>query len=174
MTPPDPAQSGKRLPGGLTIAWLDHDGRPGKVKLNPNEGIRPVVCIPRQRLSTERARGLLPKDVPHSDAAANAGRAALLVAALTQRPDPRLLLAATEDRLHQNYRAPAMPQTADLVKLLRAKGLPAVVSGAGPTVLVFATANTQDLIAPEVGNDWLIQPLNVDPVGSYVQFPETR
>ncbi|MEV5408299.1 homoserine kinase [Thermopolyspora sp. NPDC052614] len=162
------------LSGGLTIAWLDHDGRPGKVRLNPHEGIRPVVCIPRQRLSTEHARGLLPKDVPHSDAAANAGRAALLVAALTQRPDPRLLLAATEDRLHQNYRAPAMPQTMDLVKLLRAKGLPAVVSGAGPTVLVFATANTQDLIAPEVGNDWLIQPLNVDPVGSFVQFPETR
>jgi homoserine kinase len=162
------------LSGGLTIAWLDHEGRPSKLKLSPHEGIRPVVCIPRQRLSTERARGLLPKDVRHSDAAANAGRAALLVAALTRRPDSRLLLAATEDRLHQDYRAPAMPQTADLVKRLRAKGVPAVVSGAGPTVLAFATADTQDLIAPEVGNDWLIQPLSVDPDGSCVQFPETR
>lgn len=162
------------LAGGLTIAWLDNDGRPGMVKLSLHEGIRPMVCIPRERLSTGRARGLLPEDVPHSDAAANAGRAALLVAALTQQPDPRLLLAATEDRLHQNYRASAMPQTVELVKLLRAKGVPAVVSGAGPTVLAFATAETQDLIAPEVGNEWLIQPLSVDPIGSYVQFPETR
>lgn len=162
------------LAGGFTIAWLDQFARPSMVKLNPHESIRPVVCVPRERLSTERARGLLPKDVPHADAAANAGRAALLVAALTQQPDPRLLLAATEDRLHQNYRAPAMPQTADLVKVLRAKGVPAVVSGAGPTVLAFATPDTQDLIAPEVGNDWLIQPLSVDPVGSFVQFPETR
>nr|PZN46575.1 MAG: homoserine kinase [Actinomycetota bacterium] len=162
------------LAGGLTIAWLDQCGRPSMVKLNPHEDIRPVVCVPRQRLSTERARGLLPKVVPHADAAANAARAALLVAALTGRPDSRLLLAATEDRLHQDYRAPAMPQTAQLVKTLRAKGVPAVVSGAGPTVLAFTTPDTQDLIAPEVGNDWLIQPLSVDPVGSFVQFPETR
>jgi Homoserine kinase len=162
------------LAGGLTIAWLDHSGRPSMVKLNPHSGIRPVVCIPGERLSTERARGLLPKDVPHADAAANAGRAALLVAALTQHPDPRLLLAATEDRLHQDYRAPAMPRTANLVKTLRAKGVPAVVSGAGPTVLALATPDTQDLIAREVGNDWLIQPLSVDPAGSFVQFPETR
>lgn len=162
------------LAGGLTIAWLDHSGRPSMVKLNPHSGIRPVVCIPRERLSTERARGLLPKDVPHADAAANAGRAALLVAALTRQPDPRLLLAATEDRLHQDYRAPAMPRTANLVKTLRAKGVPAVVSGAGPTVLALTTPDTQDLIAHEVGNDWLIQPLSVDPAGSFVQFPETR
>jgi homoserine kinase len=112
--------------------------------------------------------------VPHADAAANAGRAALLVAALTRQPDPRLLLAATEDRLHQDYRAPAMPRTANLVKTLRAKGVPAVVSGAGPTVLALTTPDTQDLIAHEVGNDWLIQPLSVDPAGSFVQFPETR
>ncbi len=133
-----------------------------------------MVVIPDFRLSTEEARGLLPKDVPHSDAAANAGRAALLVAALTQRPEPDLLLAATEDRLHQRYRAPAMPRTAELVRRLREAGVPAVVSGAGPTVLALTTRDTKDLIAPEVGNDWHIQPMNVDPLGAYVRFPETR
>jgi homoserine kinase len=162
------------LSGGLTIAWTELSGTPRKLKLSPHGGVRPVVCVPRTRLSTEEARGLLPKDVPHADAAANAGRAALLIAALTQRPESGLLLAATEDRLHQTYRAPAMPATADLVKRLRVAGVPAVVSGAGPTVLAFGTADTHDLIASEVGSDWHIQPLDVDQSGASVQFPETR
>ncbi|WP_043616320.1 homoserine kinase [Nonomuraea candida] len=162
------------LAGGLTVSWSDHDGAPHMVKLAPDQRIRPVALIPQARLSTEAARGLLPKDVPHKDASFNAGRAALLIAALTQRPERGLLLAATEDRLHQHYRAPAMRQSANLVERLRAVGVPAVVSGAGPTVLAFSTPDTQDLIAPEVGNDWHIQQMDVDPVGANVQFPETR
>ncbi|GII82947.1 homoserine kinase [Sphaerisporangium siamense] len=162
------------LSGGLTIAWTELSGRPRKLELSPHGGVRPVVFVPRTRLSTETARGLLPKDVPHADAAANAGRAALLIAALTQCPRSEVLLAATEDRLHQAYRAPAMPGTADLVQRLRVAGVPAVVSGAGPTVLVFGTPDTHDLIASEVGNDWHIQPLDVDRSGAAVQFPETR
>ncbi|MFI6632665.1 homoserine kinase [Nonomuraea fuscirosea] len=162
------------LAGGLTVAWFDHAGVARMVKLAADQRVRPVVVVPSTRLSTEAARGLLPKDVPHEDASFNAGRAALLIAALTQRPEPELLLAATEDRLHQHYRAPAMRQSADLVERLRAVGVPAVVSGAGPTVLAFSTSDTQDLIAPEVGNDWHIQQMDVDPVGADVQFPETR
>ncbi|MEV4107274.1 homoserine kinase [Nonomuraea sp. NPDC049695] len=162
------------LAGGLTVAWSDHTGTPHMVKLIPDERIRPVAVVPSTRLATETARGLLPKDVPHKDASFNAGRAALLIAALTQRPEPGLLLAATEDRLHQHYRAPAMQDTADLVERLRAVGVPAIVSGAGPTVLAFSTSDTQDLIAPEVGNDWHIQQMDVDPIGADVQFPETR
>ncbi|WP_433438621.1 homoserine kinase [Nonomuraea sp. CA-141351] len=162
------------LAGGLTVAWSDHTGAPHMVKLVPDERIRPVVAVPSTRLATETARGLLPKDVPHKDASFNAGRAALLIAALTQCPEPGLLLAATEDRLHQNYRAPAMRDTANLVERLRAVGVAAVVSGAGPTVLAFSTSDTQDLIAPEVGNDWHIQLMDVDPFGANVQVPETR
>ncbi|MGP3933453.1 homoserine kinase [Nonomuraea sp. KM88] len=162
------------LAGGLTVAWCDHTGVPRMVKLTPDERIRPVVVVPSTRLSTEAARGLLPKDVPHKDASFNAGRAALLIAALTRRPEREVLLAATEDRLHQPYRAPAMPESADLVERLRAVGVPAVVSGAGPAVLAFLTSDSQDLIAPEVGNDWHIQQMDVDPVGANVQFPETR
>lgn len=162
------------LAGGLTVAWTDQCGVPHRVKLEPDAKIRPVALIPAFRLSTETARGLLPKDVPHKDASFNAGRAALLIAALTQRPDRELLLAATEDRLHQDYRAPAMRQTADLVERLRAVGVPAVVSGAGPTILAFSTPDSQDLIAPEVGTDWHIQLMDVDPDGASVQFPETR
>lgn len=126
------------LLGGLTIAWLDatRGGSASAVRLDCDARIRPVVFVPPFEASTEQARGLLPATVPHRDAAANAGRAALLVAALTSAPDD--LLAATADLLHQQYRAPAMPVSAELVGALRADGLAAVISGAGPTVLVLA------------------------------------
>ncbi|GLV51803.1 homoserine kinase [Thermobispora bispora] len=162
------------LSGGLTIAWTDRDGTVRRVRLDPHPDVRPVVLIPAFRLATAEARRLLPASVPHADAAANAGRTALLIAALTQRPEADLLLAATEDRLHQDYRAPAMPRTAELVRRLRAAGVAAVVSGAGPTVLAFTTPETKDSIASEVGNDWHIQSVNVDQTGADVLSPETR
>ena len=84
-------------------------------------------------MPTTAARRVLPQTVPHADAAANAGRAALLVAALTRAPD--LLFDATQDLLHEPYRAPLMPATADLMSRLRGAGIAAVLSGAGPSVL---------------------------------------
>ena len=95
---------------------------------------RRVVFVPTSTLSTKLARTLQPASVPHADAAFNVSRSALLVAALIQSPE--LLLAATEDRLHQTYRASAMPETDALIGLLRQHGLAAVVSGAGPRLLV--------------------------------------
>ncbi|WP_240687262.1 homoserine kinase [Amycolatopsis suaedae] len=122
--------------GGFVIAWAD-GGRFAAQRLDPHPAIRPVVAVPTMRSSTEATRGLLPETVPHADAAHNAGRAALAVLALTQRPD--LLLAATEDRLHQEYRAPAYPASTRLVTALRSQGVAAAVSGAGPTVLALTT-----------------------------------
>ena len=123
------------LGGGLTIAWTA-DGEPRMVRLEPDASIRPVICVGPAPVRTDVARRLLPDLVPHRDAAANAGRSALLVAALTQLPaEPGTLLAATRDWLHQDYRAGAMPETAALLGRLRAAGIAAVVSGAGPSVL---------------------------------------
>jgi homoserine kinase len=154
------------LAGGLTVAWMRSDG-PRLLRLELDAQV--VAFIPEQRLATERARGLLPATVPHKDAAANAGRAALLIAALTQGLNSDVLLDATQDRLHQEYRAPAMPESAALVARLRRKGVPAVISGAGPTVLAFTTAYLTDSIGLDVGNGWHIRPLNVDPHGACVQ-----
>ena len=103
------------LVGGLTIAWTA-DGQPRMVRLEPRSCIRPVMCVAPAPVRTEVARRLLPEMVPHRDAAANAGRSALLVAVLTQpcaEPPPTAdtLLAATQDWLHQPYRAAAMPET---------------------------------------------------------------
>ena len=123
------------LLGGLTVAWQDASGARA-VRMDCDARVRPVVLIPPFEASTAQARTLLPTTIAHVDAAFTAGRAALLVSALTRAPEH--LFAATEDRLHQPYRAPAMPDSARLIDELRAAGLPAVVSGAGPTVLVLA------------------------------------
>ncbi|RKS76746.1 homoserine kinase [Actinomadura pelletieri DSM 43383] len=159
------------LAGGLTVAWTTPDG-PRLVRLE-SQVTQVTAYVPEQRLATERARGLLPETVPHGDAAANAGRAALLVAALTGGLGADVLLDATEDRLHQNYRAPAMPDSAELVGRLRAAGVPAVISGAGPTVLAFTSASQVDSIAPEVGNGWLKHPLDVATRGARVVTGES-
>lgn len=121
------------LLGGLTIAWTEGFAAEA---LRLEVAVPLTLFVPDSPVSTEAARGLLPDAVTHADAAANAGRAALLVAALTQAPER--LAAATEDLLHQQYRAPAMPGSYQLVRSLRVDGVPAVISGAGPTVLAFA------------------------------------
>ena len=122
--------------GGATIAWTkENSGYGVSIKVDPR--IKALVFIPEAHLSTSKARKLLPETIPHQDAVLNASRAALLVHAIQSRPD--LLLEATEDLLHQNYRAEAMPKSMALVTKLRAAGVPAMISGAGPSVLVLHT-----------------------------------
>lgn len=146
--------------GGFTIAW----GGGSAVRLDPHPALSVVAYVPPAALSTEMARGLLPENVPHADAAANAGRAALLATAVTTRPD--LLPVATEDRLHQSYRASAMPDSAALLQRLRDGGVPAVISGAGPTVLAFVSDQlTGSQAAPD---GWIRLQLPIDPVGVQV------
>lgn len=122
------------LYGGLVIAW-NEGGSFRAVRLEPHASLRPVALVPEAESATHTTRGLLPERVPHADAAFAAGRAALAVHALTG--DPALLVDATGDRLHQDYREPAWPDTVALVRKLRAAGVAAAVSGAGPTVLAF-------------------------------------
>ncbi|TCO44582.1 homoserine kinase [Kribbella antiqua] len=153
--------------GGFTIAWTDA-GSGRAVRLQPGEALVGVAYVPDNRVLTKEARGLLPNVVPHADAAANAGRAALLVAALSGRPE--LLMTATEDRLHQEYREPAMPESLALVHKLRGSGLPAVVSGAGPTVLVLGSPVNQ---APPPPDGWTRYDLGIDPVGVQVWSMES-
>ena len=133
--------------GGLTIAWTSNDG-PRHKKLMVHRGVSPLVAVPETTMSTKLARSLQPASVPHEDAIFNVSRSALLVAALVQSPE--LLLAATEDRLHQNYRASAMVESDRLIQVLRGEGLAAVVSGAGPSVLVLASDPAQRLVAAEL------------------------
>jgi homoserine kinase len=156
--------------GGLTIAWMTGEG-PQYKKLMVHRGVSPLVVVPQTTMSTELARTLQPTSVPHSDAIFNVSRSALLIAALIQSPE--LLLVATEDRLHQGYRAAAMPETDALLQLLRENGLPAVVSGAGPSILVLCSDPAQrlvaaDLVATTTHNAWESLLLAVDFKGATV------
>lgn len=127
------------LLGGLSIAWTEEPhSSAARVAV---QGVRPVVFIPDEQSATSAARAALPAAVPHADAAFNASRAALLVVALTGRPD--LLWTATQDRLHQDYRAAGMPASAALVAVLRDAGIAAVISGAGSSVLALTSSANQ-------------------------------
>ena len=120
------------LYGGLALAWSQPGPTYHAVRLEPHATLRPVLLIPDTRSATKLTRGLLPATVSHADAAFAAGRCALAVHALTT--SPALLLTATEDRLHQDYREQAWPDTMRLVRELRENGVAATVSGAGPAV----------------------------------------
>jgi homoserine kinase len=154
------------LLGGATVAWCDPDGAAHALRVDVHPSLAPVAFVPGSSSSTKVARRLLPDLVPHADAALNASRAALLVEALRTRPD--LLLAATEDRLHQSYRAAAMPRTAALIGELRAAGIPAVMSGAGPAVLALTTADGRERALRYARRGWSALPLDVDRTGSTV------
>ncbi|TCP54804.1 homoserine kinase [Tamaricihabitans halophyticus] len=130
------------LYGGLVLVWRSEHGFHAS-RAEPHGLLRPVVAIPEVRSATAATRGLLPETVPHADAAFAAGRAALVVHAVTTRPE--LLLAATDDRLHQGYRRPAWPASMALIEALRERGVAAAISGAGPTVLALTT----DGVLPE-------------------------
>lgn len=122
--------------GGAVVSWTESDPssqRYGAVPINIHADIRLFIAIPQSRSSTAVTRVLLPAHVTHEAARFNLSRAALLVVALTQRPD--LLMVATEDALHQPQRATALPASAEYLGLLRRHGVPAVLSGAGPAVL---------------------------------------
>lgn len=146
------------LAGGFTMAWQEagttlHEAGTTSgpalltrsLHLDVNKSIAAVVFIPETKSSTAKSRKLLPDTIPFEAAAANAARAALLSQALTRRPD--LLLVATEDGLHQSYRASAMSRSAALMTRLREAGIAAVISGAGPSVLALTTTANADAVA---------------------------
>jgi homoserine kinase len=135
--------------GGFVISGNETGSDYWAVKASVDPRVAAVVFVPPTGVETKVARGLLPEQVPHADAAADAARTALLVTALASQPEQ--LHRATRDYLHQEYRRPAMPESLELVDALRADGVAAVVSGAGPTVLAFTDGNgstlTRDLVA---------------------------
>jgi homoserine kinase len=168
------------LLGGLTLSWTTDAGASAS-SVEVDGDVLPVVLVPDATLSTHVARGLLPDVVPHADASFNAGRSALLVHALTR--EPGLLFEATEDRLHHRQRAAAMPDSAQLLERLRAAGHAAVVSGAGPSLLVLTRRHPDDPpgapaaaarvreVADLTPEGWTVLPLGVDVRGVRVHRP---
>ena len=134
------------LYGNAVVAWQeDQHGKEiaQAISLSVDTRIRAIAFIPSTAVATSKARKMLPEMIPHRDAARNSANSALLVHALTLRPD--LLFRATQDFLHQSYRSEAMPASFALLTKLRAAGVAAFISGAGPTVLALHTGNESDV-----------------------------
>ncbi|MCA5893838.1 homoserine kinase [Isoptericola sp. NEAU-Y5] len=164
-----PDNAAPAIRGGATLAWQGSGGVRA-VDLEVDRRIEATVLVPDARLATSRARGVLPAQVPHVDAAFTAGRAGLLVEALARRPE--LLFDATEDRLHQDYRASVMAGSAELLRALRSEGFAATISGAGPTVLALTsgdgTARLDELLSGLVDDvaGWRASRLDIDTQGA--------
>lgn len=161
---PHPDNIAAALRGGFTVAWLESDGRADAVRMDTHPDLRPVVMVPSSSLSTEKARTLLPESVSLEQATVNISRTALLVHALTA--DPTRLMSATEDRIHQDSREQAYPASVALVRSLREAGVPAVISGAGPSVLAFVDSSTQSLLSAAVPDVWIVREVAVSESGA--------
>ncbi|HET7303294.1 MAG TPA: homoserine kinase [Segeticoccus sp.] len=146
--------------GGMTLSWAAEEaGSWCTTRLAVHRSVEATVLVPSAALATSTARAVLPELVPHVDAARNAARAALLVEAVTRRPE--LLLPATRDWLHQEARRTAFPASMALVDRLRAGGCAAVISGAGPSVLVLGPPEQTTLVRRLVedaggSGDWAV------------------
>jgi len=154
--------------GGLVVA-LRGDG---VVRLDPEPSVRPLILLPRERLATAEARGVLPAEVTLGDAVSNIAGTAGLVAVLTgaAKPSRELLLQCTRDALHQPYRAPLMPKTADALRSLRDRGIAAAVSGAGPSIVCLVVRSEEDFVREAAGSleGWELVELEWDTQGAYV------
>lgn len=151
-----PDNVGPAIYGGLTIGWTK-DGHTRLASPTISPDVRVTALVPPHSLATESARAAMPTTIPFADAVANSSRTALLVHAFTGDPD--LLGEATADYLHQEYRRSLYPDSLALVDSLRAAGLGAAISGAGPTVVVFSSVNQRDLLEAALEQAWSASPL---------------
>ena len=184
--------------GGLTMSWDMETPEgvcsvpiPGGEPLHKGfhtinyrvaDDLTAAVFVPDYELSTEKARQALPGQLAFKDAVHNVSRVSLLPAAMNpamlatgQRQDVNaLLFAATQDRLHQPYRAPLMEPSWTLIEKLRSHGFASMVSGAGPCVLVLHHGDAREqlgqLASEELASGhWRVLHLGVDTKGVQVE-----
>ena len=162
-----PDNASASVHGGATLSWTDDDGASTTtVHLPVHPDVEPVVFAPDAQLSTAKARSVLPQQVRLADAAANSARAALLTHALGTAPEH--LLAATREWLHQEARRTSYAESMALVDALRAAGHAAVISGAGPSVLVLARRDRVDEVRAFGGAGWRVLTPGIPPHGARV------
>ena len=166
-----PDNSSASVFGGLTLSWSEEPDGTQTLRLTPHADVEPVVAVPSDQLSTAKARSVLPTHIRHADAALNSARTALLVHALTD--DPAYLLPATREWLHQEARRESFAPSMALVDRLRALGHAAVISGAGPSVLVLSTKERADDVVAAVEGPWRVLRPGIPPVGALIRTVTT-
>jgi homoserine kinase len=150
--------------GGFTIAWVTDEGRAECVNAQPHDDIRLTLCVPSGIAPTDQARAVLPDEIPLTDAIVNIGSSALLHHAITSQP--ALLLAATRDAIHQDRRREMFGPSLAILHDLRSRHFPAVISGAGPAILVFDEHSR--VCAVVTDPDWQVLPVGVARQGVHV------
>lgn len=162
-----PDNSSASVYGGLTLSWSDSpDEVTHTLRLKPHPEVRPLVLVPATQLSTAKARSVLPTQIRHGDAALNSARAALLVQALTSHPEH--LLDATREWLHQEARRDSFAASMDVVDALRKAGHAAVISGAGPSVLVLTRGDESAAVRALTSDDWTVLDPGIPATGAHV------
>ena len=129
--------------GGFTVSCVDEHGRVTFAKSTITPGIKILLVVPEFQLQTEKARSVIPRTFPLADAVFNVQRSSLTVAALLEGQF-HLLRESLRDRIHQPFRASLVPGFSEIVKLQNSEipGLCGLcLSGAGPSILVFAESN---------------------------------
>jgi homoserine kinase len=163
-----PDNSSASVHGGLTLSWSDGGDDPTHtLRMHLHPDVHVLVLVPAKQLSTAKARSVLPTHVRHGDAALNSARAALLVQALTAHPEH--LLAGTREWLHQEARRESFGGSMELVDRLRAAGHAAVISGAGPSVLVLSTQDAAGGVEALVDDAWDLLSPGVPTTGAQVR-----
>ncbi len=129
-----PDNSTPAILGGFCTALLEY-GKVWSVRVPIADKVNFVAFIPNFELSTEKARGVIPQNIPHHDAVFNLSRAALLAGSLVTG-DLKNIGVAVGDCLHQPYRFPLIPEGQEVVRSAKGLGaLGAFISGAGPTII---------------------------------------
>ncbi|MDR2538068.1 MAG: homoserine kinase [Bifidobacteriaceae bacterium] len=160
--------------GGATLSWAYND-LPYVRLLGVNPNLSTTVLIPDFPVLTEQARQALPEQVPFRDALINLRSSALLVNLLSSPNFSNWdLLQATQDALHQPYRQSLMPASWELMTTLREQGYPAMISGAGPTILVLQSKKELEPSSSiiEIAEDFpnfQVRPTNIPATGIQVQ-----
>lgn len=142
--------------GGFVVSSLEEDGSVIYSKMNWPKDWNITVCIPDYELATDIARSVLPPEVPMRDAIFNLKHTAMLVQAVNTH-DEKLMKAALNDRLHQQYREKLIPGLKEIKEALKHEEnvMGVVISGAGPSVLVISHGNNLDKIRETVSKVWL-------------------
>ncbi len=158
--------------GGLTCAVMD-DGVIGVEKYKPAANIHFTLIIPDFQLSTEKARGVLPKEIAREDAIYNISHAALLLTAL-QSGDESKIAFALKDKIHQPYRKGLIDEY-DIVseKALELGACAVCISGAGPTMLAIGSSDIshklEAALTKACKHSWRVLDLKADSTGATVK-----
>ena len=158
--------------GNMIIAFME-DGNLYHESIKVPEEIRFLAMVPDFELSTEKARAVLPKEIPHKHGVFNVSRCALLIAAFTKN-NLDLVKAACKDKFHQDYRSHLINNYDDIVAYANSlDSLGTFLSGAGPTIMTLAKDGDDEILdkmksyLAALPDNWQILDLHCDPNGAY-------